>query len=222
MCTSIREPTSAAIAGSASMLETAPSSWRPPWLLTTSASVPESTASRASSTSWMPLRISLPPQRFLIHSTSSQFSRGSNCCAVHADRPFFRSLCRRPRICRSSVSTSASQSAALARSISRSMKSRSRITYSWNQNGCRVAAATSSIEQMLIVDSVKRMPSRCAARAARISPSACCMPVSPVGAIATGILTSMPTILVAVLRLSMFTATRWRSLIRPKSDSLAR
>jgi len=28
--TSMREPTSATIAGSASMLETAPSSWRPP------------------------------------------------------------------------------------------------------------------------------------------------------------------------------------------------
>jgi peptidoglycan/LPS O-acetylase OafA/YrhL len=45
---------------------------------------------RASSTSWMPLRISLPPQRFLIHSTSSQFRRGSNCLAVHSDsEPMF-------------------------------------------------------------------------------------------------------------------------------------
>ena len=45
-----------------------------------------------------------------------------------AERPFFRSLCRWPRICRSSVSTSASHFAALARSMSLSMKSRSRIT----------------------------------------------------------------------------------------------
>ncbi len=52
-----------------------------------------------------------------------------------ADRPFFRSLWRCPMICRSSVRTSAEQLAALARSIRRSMKSRSRITYSWNQNG---------------------------------------------------------------------------------------
>ena len=85
-----------------------------------------------------------------------------------------------------------------------------------------MAAATSSIEQMLIVLSVKRMPKASAAWAARISPSACCMPVRPVGAMATGMATSMPTIFVAVLRFSMFTATRWRSLILWKSASLAR
>ena len=48
------------------------------------------------------------------------------------------------------------------------------------------------------------------------------MPVSPVGAIATGIATSTPTMREAVLRPSMFTATRWRSLILAKSLSLAR
>ena len=80
----------------------------------------------------------------------------------------------------------------------------------------------SSIEQMLMVDSVNGMPNFSAARAARISPSACCMPVMPVGAMATGIATSMPTIVVRVLRCSMFTATRWRSLMRSKSASLAR
>jgi hypothetical protein len=94
--------------------------------------------------------------------------------------------------------------------------------YSWNQNGERVAAAMSSIEQILIVDSVNGMPNSLAALAARISPSACCMPVSPTGAMATGIFTSTPTICVAVLRFSMFTATRWRSLILWKSASLAR
>jgi hypothetical protein len=46
--------------------------------------------------------------------------------------------------------------------------------------------------------------------------------VSPVGAIATGIRTGMPTIFVASVRLSMSTATRWRSLMRWKSLSLAR
>jgi hypothetical protein len=48
------------------------------------------------------------------------------------------------------------------------------------------------------------------------------MPVSPVGAIATGIFISMPAILAAVLRPSMSTATRWRSLMLCKSLSLAR
>ena len=61
-----------------------------------------------------------------------------------------------------------------------------------------------------------------AARAARISPSACCMPVRPVGASATGIDTSWPTILLRRLRSSRLTATRWRNLILPKSASLAR
>jgi hypothetical protein len=49
--------------------------------------------------------------------------------------------------------------------------------------------------------------------AARISPSACCMPSMPIGARATGMATSMPIILVFSERFSMSTATRWRSLI---------
>ena len=57
----------------------APSSWRPPWLETTIASAPVLAASSASSASRMPFRISLPPQSLRIHSTSSQFSVGSNC-----------------------------------------------------------------------------------------------------------------------------------------------
>src|SRR5574337_1975673 len=68
------------------MAEGAPSSWRPPWLLTISASAPLSTARRASSGSMMPLMMILPPQRFLIHSTSPQFRRGSNWPAVQAPR----------------------------------------------------------------------------------------------------------------------------------------
>src|SRR4051812_2668399 len=150
----------------------------------------------------MPLMISLPPQRCLIHSTSFHDRLRSNCCEVHddsddmsdtevawptilpklrrgvpsmprhqrglvarlirlamvslggADRPLRKSLWRWPSTCRSSVSTSAEQRAALARSIRRLMNSRSFITYSWNQNGLLVCAAMSSIEQMLMVDSV--------------------------------------------------------------------
>ena len=71
----------------------------------------------------------------------------------------------------------------------------------------------SSIEQIDMVLSVNGMPNFSAALAARISPSACCMPVSPVGAIATGMATGTPTMRLAVLRLVMFTATRWRSLM---------
>src|SRR3546814_848378 len=64
----------------------APSSWRPPWLDTISASAPLSTAWRASSASMIPLSISLRPQRSLIHSTSFQLRLGSNCSAVYDDR----------------------------------------------------------------------------------------------------------------------------------------
>src|SRR5450830_1036116 len=106
-----------------------------------------------------------------------------------ADKPLRISLWRWPSTCKSRVSTSAEQRAALARSIRRLMNSRSFITYSWNQNGWLVLAAISSIEQMLMVDKVNGTPNFSAALAARISPSACCMPVSPVGASATGMLT---------------------------------
>ena len=75
---------------------------------------------------------------------------------------------------------------------------------------------------MLIVETVTGTPNCSAARAARISPSACCMPVRPVGASATGIATSVPIMLPLIERFSRFTATRWRSLMRWKSLSLAR
>ena len=83
--TSMSLPAASAMPGSASMDEGAPSSWRPPWLLTTSASAPLSAARRASSASMMPLRMSLPPQSFLMRSTSPQFRLGSNWLAVHDD-----------------------------------------------------------------------------------------------------------------------------------------
>jgi hypothetical protein len=59
--TSIFEPTASAIAGSAAIEEGAPSSWRPPWLETTIASAPLSTASCASSASRMPFRRACRP-----------------------------------------------------------------------------------------------------------------------------------------------------------------
>ncbi|MNL60034.1 hypothetical protein D3C87_1838090 [compost metagenome] len=82
--------------------------------------------------------------------------------------------------------------------------------------------ATSSIEQMLIVESVKGTPKASAAWAASISPSACCMPVRPVGASATGIDTFWPIIVVASDRSVISTSTRWRSFTLAKSSSLAR
>src|SRR3546814_18139977 len=68
------------------MEEGAPASCRPPGLETISASAPDFTARRASCSSMMPLRISLPPHLFLIHSISFQLRRGSNCSAVQDDK----------------------------------------------------------------------------------------------------------------------------------------
>ena len=48
-----------------------------------------------------------------------------------------------------------------------------------------------------MVESVNGMPNFSAARAALISPSALCMPVEPTGAMATGMLTGWPIIVVA-------------------------
>ena len=68
------------------------------------------------------------------------------------------------------------------------------------------AAATSSIEQIDMVERVNGTPNASAACAARISPSACCMPVSPVGASATGIDTGWPIIVLSSERSAMSTA----------------
>ncbi len=75
---------------------------------------------------------------------------------------------------------------------------------------------------MLIVDRVKGTPAFSAARAARISPSACCMPVRPVGAKATGMATVRPAMVVASERFVMSTATRCRNPRAAKSASFAR
>ena len=66
-------------AGNIEIEDGAPSSWRPPWLETTIAAAPVPAAALASSTSRMPLMISLPGQMLRIHSMSFQFSASSNC-----------------------------------------------------------------------------------------------------------------------------------------------
>ena len=73
-----------------------------------------------------------------------------------------------------------------------------------------------------MVDNVNGMPNFSAARAAKISPSACAMPVKPVGAIATGIFTSCPIILVSKLRPSILTNTFWRKRMSLKSEVFSR
>ena len=85
-----------------------------------------------------------------------------------------------------------------------------------------MCSATSSIEQMDMVDRVKGTPKACAARAALISPSAACIPRLPTGARATGIATGSPSMVEARLRSVMSTATRWRKRMRSKSVVFSR
>ena len=73
-----------------------------------------------------------------------------------------------------------------------------------------------------MVDSVKGMPAACAARQARISPSPCCMPHSPIGASASGNDTLSPMIVVVRSRCETSTSTRCRSAMRSRSARLAR
>ncbi len=88
--------------------------------------------------------------------------------------------------------------------------------------GWVVWAATSSSEQIDIVDRQKGMPAFSAARAALISPSAFCIPVSPTGASATGMDTGIPTISLASVLPDMSTATFWRRRIFWKSVVFSR
>ena len=117
--------------------------------------------------------------------------------------------------------TSAEHLAAFALSIKLFTKPVSFIVYNWNQNGFSVFRATSSIEQIDIVDKVKGTPNFSAAFAALISPSARCMPVSPTGAKATGIVTGSFIISELVFLSVISTATRWRRRIFLKSVELS-
>ena len=81
--TSHRPCTASTTRGRAAMVELPPSSCRPPWLDTTSASAPRSTTRRASSGSITPLTMSLPFQRRRTSSRSFQVTEASNCVPIH-------------------------------------------------------------------------------------------------------------------------------------------
>ena len=83
-----RRPRAAARAGSG-----ARSSWRPPWLDTTTASAPASTTARASSTVWMPLTTSGPGQASRSQARSAIVAAGSNTRCRRARRRCRRSGC---------------------------------------------------------------------------------------------------------------------------------
>ncbi len=72
-----------------------------------------------------------------------------------------------------------------------------------------------------MVERVKGMPAAWAARQPWISPSPWNRPVRPVGAIASGIETGSPTMVVASERLDTSIITRWRSGMAASSALLA-
>ena len=76
--TSARSPTACTTGSTSSRGTGARSSWRPPWLESSTASTPASTTRWASSTLWIPLIINLPGQVLRSHSTSAMVSAGSN------------------------------------------------------------------------------------------------------------------------------------------------
>ena len=87
-------------------------------------------------------------------------------------------------------------------------------------NGCVVCAAMSSMEQMLIVDSVNGMPAWSAARTPVTSPRLENIPAMPTGASATGIATLRPASTVDVSTPETSRITCWRSFIEAKSARL--
>ena len=74
--TSARPSTASTISGSTSIGEGAWSSWRPPWFDTMMASMPCSTAERASAADMMPLSAIGPGQMERYQSTSAQLMAG--------------------------------------------------------------------------------------------------------------------------------------------------
>src|SRR5690606_35369166 len=75
--TSARSPSAWTVGSTSSNGTGARSSWRPPWLDSSTASAPASTTRTASSTLWMPLTTSLPGQFSRSQVTSSMVSAGS-------------------------------------------------------------------------------------------------------------------------------------------------
>ena len=76
--TSQRSPTASRTDASSSTGAGAPSSWRPPWFDTITASMPTSAAMAASSADWMPFSITGPSHCSRNQSMSRHDSDGSN------------------------------------------------------------------------------------------------------------------------------------------------
>ncbi len=102
--------------------------------------------------------------------------------------------------------------ASSARATSSRLRPGSAWAYSWNQRRpAGAAAATSSIEWLAIVDSVNGIPASAAALADAVSAEGCASPWTAIGAIASGIDTASPSIVVAGSTVAASTSTRGTS-----------
>ena len=227
---------------------------------------------RASSTSRMPLRMSLPGHRLLTHSTSFQFSVGSNWLAVHCASELTFSMprtwpARLPKVLRLPLRISSAQAGLVAMSMrlreldlrrhrhavadvamalaehlqvdrehqraafgrdgaldQRRARSRGPASRrAGTRTACRPPPPRPRSSRSTWWTGVNGMPAACAARQARISPSPCCMPQSPIGASASGSAACSPMMVVRQARAATTsTSTRWRSLMCSRSSRLAR
>jgi hypothetical protein len=110
------------------------------------------------------------------------------------EKPLRLSRRRAPATGTSTVTSSVSKPAAAARSTRAIERSRSFHMYNWNQlRPSGLAALTSSIAVVPMVDRENGMPARAAAWAPAISPSVCIIRVKPVGAMPNGRATGAPS-----------------------------
>jgi len=136
-------------------------------------------------------------------------------------KPVRKSRSRRPTTGVSTVSTSAVNPCSRACATSSRVTPSSRNTYSWNQRS-EPAAATSAGVDVARVDRHIAVPTVRAARAIPTSPSGCATRWNATGATASGIDSSSPSTVVAVVQPATSTSTRGRSCQRPNAATLSR
>ena len=123
------------------------------------------------------------------------------------------------------MSTSAAAPALAARRISPAVRSRSRMTYTWNHQvppAAATTAPTSSIRRVLRVLSTYRAPALAAPAAVASSPSGWAIRWKAVGATPTGVASAAPSRDTDVSVSDTSRSTRGASQIRCQAFTLAR
>lgn len=222
--------------GRAWMVAGTVSRFRAPWFETMMPAAPASSPRAASSAFRTPFKRTGTFAKDRSHSTSFQVSDGSRSAGAGAPgrRTFSSTIpggtanparamrSRAPMLGVSTVRHSAWQPAASTRRTSSRVKPRSGCTYSWNQSGLRVAAATSSTAVVENELTTKVAPAAEAPRAVATSPSGWNSRWYPVGASRIGYGSSRPRMVTRVSRRETSTRTRGSSRIRSYASRFAR